>query len=212
MALDRRAALRGGTAAVTTLLLPTAAAAASELDLSGLETYTVGFTQAATGADSNPAYGFSLRPDKQAPNGVGTVPASGDVRLISLDVLFVGGSGTKSAVTTPVDLAVYPTTAKRSGDAIAAQAVGGVVSMWSGATAVAASGTDTWMRFPFTSGTVLLDVVTEHFVGAIGPNGAFRDPMSVRTSPQSSGAWTLAVDSAGTDFTYRVVITGTFAY
>ena len=214
----RRDVLRaGGTGAgaglVTTIALPWAAAAASTtFDPAAHETYTVGFTQAATGSASNTAYGFRLEPDQRAPSGVGTVPPSGDVRLVQLDVLFVGGAGSKAITGTTVDLAVYPTTAKRSGAAITAEAVGGVVSTWSGASVLAASGSDTWLRFPFTGGEVLLDVTTTYYVGAIGGGGAFVNPTSVRTALQSTGAYSTAVDSAGTAFTYRVVFTGTFAY
>lgn len=212
--VGRRTVLRGGGALVTSLTLPTAAAAASdaELDLLQYSTYTVGFAQAATGAGTNPAFGVRLRPEEQAPSGVGTVPASGDVRLVTLDVLFAGGTGTKAITGTQVDLAVYPTTTRRTGAAIAADALGGVVARWSDAIAVAASGSDSWLRFSFASGPVLLDVGSEYYVGAIGPNGAFHDSMSVRTASQTSGAWTSAVDAGGTFYTYRVVLTGTFAY
>lgn len=212
MALDRRAALRSGTVLVTSLALPRAAAAASVLDLSQLETYTVGFARAATGTGSGSAFGIRLRPAEQAPSGVGVVPASGDVRLLTLDVLFAGGAGSKAITGTPVDLAVYPTTTPRSGTAVAGQAIGGVVATFDDATVVAASGADTWLRYSFTAGPVLLDVAGEQYVGAIGPNGAFRDAMTVRTAAQSSGAWTSAVDAGGTFYTYRVVLTGTLAY
>ena len=216
--VPRRDVLRAGGATagaglVSTLALPRAAAAASiAFDPSAYETYTVGFTQAATGTASNTAYGFRLEPDQKAPSGVGTVPGSGDVRLVQLDVLFVGGGGSKGITGATVDLAVYPTTAKRSGAAVADEAVGGVVSAWSGASILGASGSDTWLRFPFTAGEVLLDVGTTYYVGAVGVGGAFVDPTSVRTAAQTSGAWSTAVDSAGTAFTYRVVFTGTFAY
>ena len=212
---SRRDALRiaGSAGLVTSFVLPTAGAAASTVfDLTQYSSYTVGFAPSATGSDSNSAYGFRLEPDQSAPDGVGAIPASGAVRLVQIDVLFVGGAGSKAVTGTAVDLAVYPSTAKRSGDAVVDQAVGNVVSTWGGATVLGASGTNTWLRFPFTAGTVLLDVGTPWYVGAIGPDGAFRDPTSVRTSPQSSGAWSTAVDSSGTAFTYRVVFTGTFAY
>ncbi len=213
--IGRRAALRGGGAAVgliSTLALPEAATAASGLDLSSLSTYTIGFTQAATGTATNAAYGFRLEPDQQQPSGIGTPPPSGDVRLVHLDVLFAGGGGTKAVTGAAVDLAVYPSTAKRSGAAVTDQAVGGVISAWSDATVIATSGTDTWMRFPFTGGDVLIDVGTTWYVGAIGASGAFQSAMSVRTAAQSSGAWSSAIDSAGTAYTFRVVVTGTFAY
>ena len=211
--LDRRTALGAASAGIlTALVLPAASAAASTFDLSSLETYTIGFAQSATGSASNAAHGFRLEPDQQAPSGVGTAPPSGEVRLVQLDVLFAGGAGTKAVSAGGVDLAVYPTTAKRSGDAVVDEAVGGTVSTWDAATIVAASGGDTWLRFPFASGAVLLDVGTTWYVGAIGATGAFHDPMSVRTTPQTSGAWSSAIDSAGTAYSYRVVVTATFAY
>lgn len=216
--LERRELLRGTGAAgaaagLTTLVLPSARAAAStSFDIAAYETYTIGFTQAATGSSSNPAYGFRLEPDQQAPSGTGVRPGSGDVRLVQLDVLFVGGSGSKAVTGTAVDLAVYPTTTKRSGAALVEEALGGVIATWSGAEVVAASGADTWLRFTFTTGTVLLDVATTYYVGTIAGGSAFQSAMSVRTAPQTSGAWSSAIDSAGTAFSYRVVMTGTFAY
>jgi len=150
--------------------------------------FTTGFnysTEVATATISTS--GFSFTPSNQVPSGTGTPPASGNVLLNRLDVLFVGGSGVKGSVTTPDrNLAIFPSLLSRSGATVAADAVGGTVINWSSATVLGtgATGSSTWIRYSFTGANVLLDVNTKYYAAFINPSTgiAFGSNSSDRTS------------------------------
>ena len=136
--------------------------------------FTTGFdynTEVATATISTS--GFSFTPSNQVPAGTGTPPASGNVLLNRLDVLFVGGSGVKANVNTPDrNLAIFPSLLQRTGATVAADAVGGAVINWSSATVLGtgATGTSTWIRYSFTGSNVLLDVNTKYYAAFINPS------------------------------------------
>lgn len=173
---DRRAVTRSALAAglLTTVGLPSASAAASSSPTATGGPFETGFAIGATAGQVLNSWGLTLEPSTSGPSGTGTPPESGNVRLVALTIPFLGGSGTKANVSSPGrDLAVYPTLAKRSGAAVPGDAIGGVVSSWGDATAVGASGTETWLRYEFLSGNVLLDVETQYFVAPISGDAAF---------------------------------------
>ena len=131
--------------------------------------------------------GFSFTPSVQTPSGTGTPPASGNVLLNRLDVLFVGGSGVKNNVTTADrNLAIFPSLLQRTGAAVAAEAVAGAVINWSSATVIGtgATGSSTWIRYSFTGSNVLLDVNTKYYAAFINPSTgiAFGSNSADRTS------------------------------
>lgn len=136
--------------------------------------FTTGFnysTEVATATISTS--GFSFTPSNQVPSGTGTPPASGNVLLNSLDVLFVGGSGVKGNVNTPSrNLAIFPSLLQRTGAAVASDAVGGAVIDWNSATVLGngATGSSTWIRYSFTGSNVLLDVNTKYYAAFINPS------------------------------------------
>lgn len=188
--LDRRALGGAALAAglVTTLRLPPASAADSTGSSSSSSSFTVGFDLAATAPLSSNSWGLALTPSIEGPGGSGTPPESGPVRLLSLSILFVGGSGDKESVLTPGrDLAVYSTMARRSGAAVASEAIGGVVSRWSDASVAGASGSNTWLTFEFLGGLVQLDVATESYVAPISGDAAFTNATFLGTTSTASG-------------------------
>ena len=150
--------------------------------------FTTGFdynTEVATANISTS--GFSFTPSNQVPSGTGTPPASGNVLLNRLDVLFVGGSGVKGNVTTADrNLAIFPSLLSRSGATVAADAVGGTVINWSSATVLGtgATGSSTWIRYSFSGANVLLDVNTKYYAAFINPSTgiAFGSNSADRTS------------------------------
>ena len=150
--------------------------------------FTTGFdynTEVATANISTS--GFSFTPSIQSPSGTGTPPASGNVLLNHLDVLFVNGSGVKGAVTTPNrNLAIFPSLLQRSGASVTADAVAGVVIDWNAATVLGtgATGSSTWIRYSFSGANVFLDVNTKYYAAFINPSTgiAFGTNTADRTS------------------------------
>ena len=214
-ALQRRTVVRAGAAfgIVASLRLPTATAAASTEEPAPTVSFTTGFELSDSRTTTNlNAWGLTLSPNVSAPAGSGTPPGTGSVRLLSLTVLFSGGSGSKESVISPLrDVALYPTLARRSGASVTDDAVGGVISRWTDASASAGSGTDTWMRFEFLAGPVLLDVGTEYFVGLISSDTAFTNGTMLRGA-QSTGAGTYLVNSTpGRNTSYQILARGSFA-
>lgn len=213
--LERRTLVRAGAAfgIAASLRLPTASAAASTEGPAPTVSFTTGFELSDSRTTTNlNAWGLTLSPSVSAPAGSGTPPDSGSVRLLSLTVLFSGGSGSKDSVTSPLrDVAVYPTLARRSGASVTSDAIGGVISRWTDASASAGSSTDTWMRFELLSGQVLLDVGTEYFVGLISSDTAFTNGTMLRGA-QGTGAGTYLINSTpGRNTSYQIVARGSYA-
>ena len=214
-ATDRRSLVASALAAgiASTLRLPPAAAAASSDTLSSDVTFTAGFAvgDGRTTLTLN-GWGVAITPSVTAPGGTGSPPPSGSVRLVALTILFAGGSGGLSSVSSPGrDVGIYSATTARSGSSVSSDAIGGVIAAWSSATVAGTSDTNTWIRYEFLGGNVVLDVGTRYYIGLISNDTVFTAGTLLRGS-QSTGAGTFLVNSSlGTNTSYQVLALASFA-